>query len=142
MILLDTNILLYATGHEHPLREPSQTIIRAVGNGVTHGYITDVVVAEFLHTRARRAGRPAATELAQTLVGSVTDVLPLSDAARARAIDLFATTTRLSSNDVLIAAVALENGLALVTADQDFHEVAGLQLIPPDSPRAADLAAL
>jgi predicted nucleic acid-binding protein len=68
-------------------------------------------------------------------------VLYVDDPIRNRAIGLFETTSRLGSNDALIAAVALENGLGLVSADQDFREVAHLRLIAPDSAEAAALIA-
>lgn len=139
MILLDSNVLLYATGSDHPLRGPSRAILTAVGRATVEAHITDVVLMEFVYARARRAGREQAVRLARDIVDTVTSVLPLSDQARARALTLYARTTRLSINDSYIAAAALENGLDLVSADQDFVEVSGLVLISPDSEEAAGL---
>jgi uncharacterized protein len=141
VILLDSNVLLYATGGAHPLREPSRALLSAIAHGKVTAHLTDILLTEFLHVRARRVGRSAAAQMARDFVDAVTSVLPVTDQCRIRAISLFESASRIGSNDALIAAVALENGLALVSADQDFREVAGLQLIPPDSPRAAALAA-
>ena len=140
MTLLDSNVLLYATGGAHPLREPSRALLSAIAHGQVTAHLTDIVLTEFLYVRARRVGRPAAAQMARDLVDAVTSVLPVTNQTRARAFDLFASSSRIGSNDALIAAVALENGLALVSADQDFREVAGLRLMPPDSPEAAALA--
>ncbi|RMF84316.1 MAG: VapC toxin family PIN domain ribonuclease, partial [Nitrospinota bacterium] len=32
-VFIDTNIPMYAAGTSHPLREPSQRVIRAIANG-------------------------------------------------------------------------------------------------------------
>jgi predicted nucleic acid-binding protein len=56
-----------------------------------------------------------------------------------RALLIFGATDRLSSNDALIAAVALDHGIALVSAGLDFREIPQLALLPPDSAEAARL---
>lgn len=139
MILLDSNVLLYATGGMHPLREPCRAIVAAIARAAITAHLTDIVLAEFLHVRARRVGRPTAAQMASDFVDTVGSVLSVGDAGRVRALSIFGATSRLGSNDALIAAVALENGLSLVSADQDFREVAELRLVAPDSAHAAAL---
>jgi uncharacterized protein len=139
--LLDSNVLLYATGGAHPLREPSRALLSAIAHGKVTSHLTDIVLAEFLHVRARRVGRTAAAQMGQDFVDAVTSVLPITDQTRARAFSLFASSSRLGSNDALIAAVALENDLSLVSADQDFREVPQLRLVRPDSAEALALIA-
>ena len=57
MILLDTSVLVYAVGAEHPLREPCRAVIAAVGDGTIAATTTVEVLQEFAHVPARRRGR-------------------------------------------------------------------------------------
>ena len=139
MVLIDTNVLLYATGGAHPLREPCRGIVRAVGQSRLPACITDVVLAEFVHARARRSSRAEAAELAASFIAIVDEVVVPDPNVRDRALGLYATTDQLSSNDALIAAMAIEHGMTLLSADQDFVEARGLRLVAPDSDEARAL---
>lgn len=131
MIIVDTNILLYATGTEHPLREACRQIVRDIGDAKLDAYVTDVVIGEFIHARARRSSRAKASALAVSLVDFATDILEMTPRARTTAIDLFAGSTRISINDAMIAAVAIEHGASVMTADADFQEIPSLAVIHP-----------
>ena len=56
MIVLDTTVLVYATGSDHPLREPGRRLVDAVANGVLTARTTVEVIQEFMPVRARRVG--------------------------------------------------------------------------------------
>lgn len=56
MIVLDTTVLVYATGSGYPLREPGRRLVDAVANGVLTARTTVEVIQEFMHVRARRVG--------------------------------------------------------------------------------------
>ncbi len=132
MILLDTNVLLYATGGEHALRDPARELIGACARGVVDAYLTDIVIAEFVHARARRSDRPEAIGLALEMIAVATGVIAPDATTRERALRLYGSSPRLSVNDAIIAAVALGNRLRLVTADRDFDDVVGLEVARPD----------
>jgi len=57
MIVVDTTVLVYAVGTDHPLREPCQRLIRAIADGTILATTTIEVVQEFTHVRARRRDR-------------------------------------------------------------------------------------
>ena len=57
MIVLDTTVLVYAVGAEHPLRDPSRELVGAIADGVIEATTTIEVVQEFVHVRARRRDR-------------------------------------------------------------------------------------
>ncbi len=57
MILLDTSVLVYAVGGEHPLREPCRRVVNEIGAGRLAATTTVEVIQEFAHVRARRRGR-------------------------------------------------------------------------------------
>ena len=44
MIILDTTVLVYAVGEDHPLREPSRTIVSAIADGRLEATTTVEVV--------------------------------------------------------------------------------------------------
>lgn len=139
MILLDTNVLMYAIGRDHPFRPPCRRLMDVIGAARIDAHVTDVVLVEFLHARARRTSRREAAERAADIAGAMASVLPVSDVARATAFTTFAGSRRLSSHDALIAAVALEYGAQLVTADDDFSDVPGLECIAPGGLAFEDL---
>ena len=54
MIVLDTTVLVYAVGADHPLREPCQLLVRAIADGTILATTTIEVIQEFTHVRGRR----------------------------------------------------------------------------------------
>jgi predicted nucleic acid-binding protein len=131
VILVDTTVLTYAVGVEHPLREPCRRLLRAHGDGRIEAATTIEVIQEFVHVRARRRSRADAVALARHYVAA----LPLL-ATRAEDLDLglglFEQQTALGAFDSLLAAVALNHGVeALVSADRAFAQVPGLSWVDP-----------
>ena len=63
MILLDTTVLVYAKGQDHPLRDPCRELIAAVAEQRIEATTTVEVIQEFVHVRSRRTGRADAAAL-------------------------------------------------------------------------------
>lgn len=55
MIDLDTTILVYAKGADHPLRDPCRRLIAAIEEGRVLATTTSEVIQEFVHVRASDA---------------------------------------------------------------------------------------
>lgn len=131
MILLDTTVLVYAVGEEHPFREPCRRILRAHGEGRIEAVTTVEVIQEFTHVRARRRSRSDAVELARHYSAA----LPLQmvhPADLALGLELFARHTTLGAFDSVLAAVAINRQAeALVSADRAFSEVPNLRWVDP-----------
>ena len=49
MILLDTNILMYAAGAEHPYKEPSRQYLERVARGEIEAALDAETLQEILH---------------------------------------------------------------------------------------------
>lgn len=140
MIVLDTTVLVYATGGEHPLREPCRQLVRLIADGTVAATTTIEVVQEFVHVRARRTDREAAAELARHYVDLLTPLLLVDDAALQAGLSLFAGSDRLGAFDsVLAAAAKLAGAAALVSADAAFAEVPGLTYLAPTNETVAAL---
>jgi predicted nucleic acid-binding protein len=138
VILLDTNVLLYAVGGEHPLRAVSAAIVAAVGETRIHAGITDITLAEFVHATARRNSRPEAVARSHHLLGWVTEVVVADPDVRRRALQLYADHDRLQINDALIAATSMLFQMPLVSADRAFDGIAGLRWFSPEAPEVLD----
>lgn len=138
MILLDTTVLLYAVGTDHPLRDPCRSIIAAVGDGRLAATSTVEVLQEFAHVRARRRGRQDAAELTAHYATLLAPLVSIDAADLADGLRLFRTHERLGAFDAVLAAAALrrEHVTALASADRAFAGVDGLDHLDPGSPEA------
>jgi predicted nucleic acid-binding protein len=69
VIVLDTTVLVYAVGAEHPLRAPSRGLVELVRDGSVLATTTLEVIQEFAHARARRRPRADAAARAREFAG-------------------------------------------------------------------------
>jgi predicted nucleic acid-binding protein len=129
---LDSNVFTYATGTEHPYRDPCRAVLAALADGALIGETSVEVVQEAAHVRVRRSGRRAdARELADRIQRACT-VHAFEPADLARALEIFVADESLPMRDAVHAAVALGRGVAtLVSADRDFDRVPGVSRVDP-----------
>lgn len=134
MILLDTNILVYAVGSDHPLRLPCRRLLAAHAGGHVDCATTIAVIQEFAHTRARRYSRPDALQLARFYRRALhIELLVRGDLDLG--LTLFERHPALDAFDALLASVALSHGADwLISADRAFGSVPYLPWIDPASP--------
>jgi len=118
MILLDTTVLVYAVGADHPLRTPARALLQGVAEGAVRASTTVEVLQEFTHVRARRRDRADAAGLARDFATALSPLTTIT------ADDLFAGLTQFEEHDnvgafdaVLLAATQ-RCGARLVTADR------------------------
>ena len=128
MILLDTTVLVYAVGGEHPLREPCRRIVNEIGAGRLVATTTVEVIQEFAHVRARRRGRADARALALEFVALLSPLIQPAESDLARGLELFEHHDALGAFDGVLAAVVLERDhlTGLMSADRAFSGIAGL----------------
>jgi uncharacterized protein len=131
VIVLDTTVLAYAVGGEHPLREPSARLVDAIGAGKVPATTTAEVIQEFVHVRSRRHGRDHAVQLGLRWLTLLSPLLPI----RAEHLEtglLLYRQYRLGAFDAVLAAAAVDHGaVALVSADLGFAEIPGLTHVAP-----------
>jgi len=134
MIVLDTTILAYAVGADHPLRAPCRRLLAAHGEGRIEATTTIEVIQEFAHIRARRRTRTDAATLARHYLSAFTVLVTTSDDLD-RGLTLFEQHPALGAFDAVLAAVAVERGAeALVSADRAFASVPNLRWVDPATP--------
>lgn len=132
MIVLDTTILVYATGEDHPLRNDSLRLLEAIAEGRVEGTTTVEVIQEFVHVRARRQGRAEAAAAARHFADLLAPLLLARDSSVDDALAIFEEHDTLGAFDAFLAASAIVGKAdALVSADRSFASVAPLTHIAP-----------
>lgn len=133
MILLDTTVLVYAKGQNHPLRDPCRELIEAVADRRIGATTTVEVIQEFVHVRARRRDRVDAASLGRDYAELLSPLLSPTIDDLGAGLALFERTQALGAFDAVLAVCAARAGLrALVSADSGFAEVPGIRHVVPD----------
>lgn len=133
MILLDTTVLVYAKGQDHPLRTPCRELINAIADRHIEAVTTVEVIQEFVHIRTRRRGRADAAGLGLDYADLLSPLLQPSVDDLNVGLALFERTEKLGAYDAVLAACGVRAGAkALVSADNDFAAVPGIRHVVPD----------
>ena len=133
MIVVDTTVLAYAVGEDHPLRDPCRRLLAAHADGSVEATTTVEVIQEFVHIRARRRTRPDAVRLARRYMAAFSLLVTTPDDLD-RGLDLFDAYPTVGAFDAVLAAVAIDRRAeALVSADRAFASIPGLPFVDPAS---------
>lgn len=139
MIVVDTTVLVYAVGADHPLREPCRAVVSGVESGRLTASTTIEVIQEFCHVRARRRHRTDAAALARSYADLLAPLIVVDDEDLAAGLDLYDRIHALGAFDAVLAATARRRAAdALVSADTAFGRVADPNHLDPT---AADFGA-
>jgi predicted nucleic acid-binding protein len=134
VIVVDTTVLVYAVGTDHPLREPCRQLIRAIADGTILATTTIEVIQEFTHVRARRRDRKDAAELARDYIELLSPLLIVEETDLREGLRLYEEGTAFGSFDAVLAAAARAAGAeALVSADGGFSGIAAVRHVVPDA---------
>jgi predicted nucleic acid-binding protein len=133
MIVLDTTVLVYAKGADHPLRASCRELIAAIAEERIEATTSAEVIQEFVHVRARRHDRSDAAALGRDYVELLSPLLNVTGEHVERGLALFETLPRLGAFDSLLAAAAAGAGaVTLVSADTAFADVPEISHVVPD----------
>lgn len=133
MILVDSNVFMYAAGADHPNKAPSADFLRAVARREEAEAVVDAeVLQEILH-RYRAIGRwrdgRRVYDAARRIVPTV---LPVTAEVLDRSRELLDEHPDLDARDALHAAVAMLRGIeTVVSYDRDFDDVPGIRRREP-----------
>ncbi len=89
MIVLDTTVLVYAKGADHPLRDPCRALIEAVAAGEIAATASVEAIQEFVHVRARRRPREDAAKLGADYAELLSPLLNVTIEHLRRGLELF-----------------------------------------------------
>jgi predicted nucleic acid-binding protein len=137
LILLDTNVLVYGVGRDHPLKPVAADLLSLVD---THPLrTTRDTVAEFAHAFAR-AGRARAysLEIANSYFELLGPVVETTDEDVVTGLDLWVAYEALDVFDAVLAATALRFDALLVSADRAYADVSDLRFLDLADPDLFD----
>jgi predicted nucleic acid-binding protein len=133
VIVVDSNIVMYAAGRPHPNRAPSLALLDRIAGGEVDA-VTDVeVLQEILH-RYRSIGRWEDGRRVYDLTRRIlVTILPISAEIVDHARALMDERPQLGARDAVHAAFALACGAsAICSYDRGFDGVANLVRLEPD----------
>ena len=133
MILIDTNIFMYAAGKESPQRLPCQQLLERILEGEGPAACTDTEVLQEILQRYRALKVP---EVGFRLFDAVTHlgipILAVTDRAMAHARKLLEDYPALSTRDGVHLGVMREHGIdEVLTYDGGFSEVPWVKRLEP-----------
>ncbi len=127
MILIDSNVIMYAAGANHPNKLPSVALLARVAAGEIEATIDAEVLREILH-RYRAIGQWSDGRRVYDLTRQLfPDVLPITTTVLDRARRLLDADPRLMAREALHAAVVMSEGMEAVSSyDRDFDRIMGI----------------
>jgi uncharacterized protein len=135
VIVLDTTMLVYAVGADHPLREPSRNVVELVAEGRIRASTTVETIQELVHVRARRRDRHDAAAVGRDFAALLTPLLRPDTDALETGLRLYEADEALGAFDAVLAAAGLHAGAAaVVSADRAFANIADLNHLDPADP--------
>jgi predicted nucleic acid-binding protein len=140
MIVLDTTVLVYAKGADHPLRDPCRQLVQAIAEQRVAATTTVEVIQEFVHVRARRRGREDAARLGRDYAALLSPLLSVTADDLTRGLAWYERSERLGAFDAVLAAAAATAGAhVIVSADGAFGSLDGIAHVTPDAAGVAGL---
>lgn len=132
-VFVDTAIIMYAAGAEHPLREPCQRLLAQVAEQRLEAVTSAEVIQEILHRFSALRRPDVGAAMARDALDLFAPVLPVTDAVMRRMPDLVERYTGLAARDLIHVATCLEEGIGeIVSPDRGFDAVAEIRRLAPD----------
>ncbi|MBA2444795.1 MAG: type II toxin-antitoxin system VapC family toxin [Nocardioidaceae bacterium] len=142
MIVVDTTVLVYAVGSEHAYRDPSRSLMEAIGSGAIRATTSVEVIQEFAHVRACRRGRADARRLATAYADLFGPLATTTERHLRTGLDWWDRHKAIGAFDAVLAAVAQDLGAtALISSDRAFARLTEVTHVLPDESGIAALLA-
>lgn len=132
MKLLDTNIVIYSLGGEHPYRKSCQVIINQLEGHLQDYTVNIEMLQEVLNVFWNKRNIEVGIEAVNKLLAIFPSPIPVTGRELALAVRLMGQFRRLSPRDAIHAAVVTIHGLeGIVSTDMAFDQVTGLRRFDP-----------
>lgn len=132
MKLIDTNIIMYALGRAHPLREKCRDIFTGIVNNAVEANIDTELLQELLYVYSSRGER----EKGLMVVGDMLNLFPSPYAIKRdeieKAKDLMKKYSTLVARDAIHCAVTITYDLeGIISTDKDLEQVKEINCLKP-----------
>jgi predicted nucleic acid-binding protein len=132
MAFLDTNVFLYATGADHPNREPCRALLERLRTGTLVATTNTEVLQEIVFFFARRGRVGEGVRLARAVAELLPDLLPVTRVDLERAFELLGAHEGLPPRDAVNAATMSNSGITvIISADAHFDRMPGITRLHP-----------
>ncbi|MEJ7797154.1 MAG: type II toxin-antitoxin system VapC family toxin [Solirubrobacteraceae bacterium] len=130
-VFVDTSVIMYAAGAEHPHRAACRRVLEQVGDGSLDAVTSTEVVQEILR-RFGRGRRDIGQRMARGVLDLFDDLIPIDRPAILATVSLFAEHPQLSARDALHVATCVNRAIGeIVSVDGGFDAVAGVRRVDP-----------
>ena len=134
-LFIDVNIPMYAAGTTHPLREPSQRVIKAIAAGqldaLTDAEVFQEILYRYLHIGEREKGFRVFDLFYRIMLGNI---LPIEDMAIQLARELAEQYPAMSPRDLIHLAVMLRQNIqTIISTDTGFDSAKEIRRIDPQN---------
>lgn len=137
-VFVDSAVLMYAAGRDHPLRAPSLRFLDRVADGSIQAVTSVEVVQEILHRYLSLRRPDLAKIVAKDAQDMFAPVVPITHAMMRRIPELADRYPGLQARDLVHVATCIHEGVTeIVSPDKGFDQVSELRRIDP-SDFAAD----
>jgi predicted nucleic acid-binding protein len=131
-IFIDTAVVMYANGAEHPLRDACRDIVGRVGDGQLDGVTSAEVIQEIIHRFMSTRHPEVGAEMARLALDAFAPVLPITHALIRRVPDLARRYPSLDARDLVHVATCIHEGITeIISPDRGFDEVTEVHRIDP-----------
>lgn len=131
-VFIDTAVIMYVAGADHPLKAPSAEVMRRVASGELAGVTSAEVVQEIAH-RYVHIGQPErAAELIGHTLQVFSPVIPIGPSVVERMPGLIRRYPSLQARDLIHLATCLDERIeTIISPDRAFDAVTEVQRIDP-----------
>lgn len=132
-VFIDTAIVMYADGSDHPLREPCRRIIALIRDGELDGVISVEVIQEITHRFLRTDHPDIGIRMARSALDAFAPVLPITHALMRRVPQLAQRYPTLAARDLVHVATCIHEGITeIISPDRGFDQVSEIHRIDPN----------
>ncbi len=131
-VFIDTAVVMYANGAEHPLREACRMIMIRVGDGELDGVTSAEVIQEIVHRFISTRRPETGAQIARLALDAFAPVLPITHAVMRRLPDLAHRYPSLDARDLVHVATCIHEGISeIISPDRGFDQVTEVSRIDP-----------
>lgn len=131
-LFIDSAVIMYAAGADHPLREPCRLIINAIADGQVSAVTSTEVIQEILHRHLSQRRPEIGRAQAQEALDLFAPVVPITYALMRRLPGLTDRYPNLQARDLVHVATCIHEGITeIVSPDKGFDQVAEVKRIDP-----------
>ncbi len=129
---IDTAVIMYAGGSQHPMQQPCRSLLEAIVQRRVDAVTSAEVIQEIHHRFVAIGDRTRGVAMAEAALDIFAPVLPITDAVMRRMTGMVHYFEALSARDLVHVATCAESRIdVIVSPDRAFDDVDGLARIDP-----------